>query len=141
MAGKTFQEIYCWQQVVGDLKIFLASTEKGGKKIWLSLQKIENPLDFFTQRLPEKKVILDRRANLPLIRAVSLCLENRRIKSFPLLDSFFTPFQTRVYNTISQIPFGKTRQYGEVALMAGSPGGARAVGQAMKRNPFPIIFP
>jgi O6-methylguanine-DNA--protein-cysteine methyltransferase len=141
MAGKTFQEIYCWQLIFGDLKIFFASTDKGGRKIWLSLKEAKNPLDFFVQRLPNKKVIMDERANAPLIKTVRAFMENKLIKTFPLFDAVFTPFQTLVYNAISQIPFGETRQYGEVALMAGTPGGARAVGQAMKRNPFPIIFP
>ena len=31
--------------------------------------------------------------------------------------------------------------YGDVAAMAGCPKGARAIGQAMHRNPLPLIFP
>ncbi|MBW1702611.1 MAG: MGMT family protein, partial [Deltaproteobacteria bacterium] len=31
--------------------------------------------------------------------------------------------------------------YREVALMVGNPKGARAVGQALGRNPLPLIFP
>lgn len=41
----------------------------------------------------------------------------------------------------ARIPFGETKTYGEVAKMMGSPGGARAVGQAMGKNPLPLIFP
>ena len=36
---------------------------------------------------------------------------------------------------------GETLSYGDVALAAGSPGAARAVGQALGRNPFPIVIP
>ena len=39
------------------------------------------------------------------------------------------------------IPRGATRTYGEVAAELGDPGAARAVGQALGRNPFPIIVP
>jgi O-6-methylguanine DNA methyltransferase len=42
---------------------------------------------------------------------------------------------------IARIPFGETRTYKEVAAMAEKPKGARAVGQAMGRNPLPLIFP
>ncbi|HET6288494.1 MAG TPA: methylated-DNA--[protein]-cysteine S-methyltransferase [Amycolatopsis sp.] len=50
-------------------------------------------------------------------------------------------FQHRVYEFIRTIPAGKTLTYGDVANILGVPGGAQAVGQAMGRNPFPIIVP
>ena len=40
---------------------------------------------------------------------------------------------------IASIPYGHTRTYGALASEAGS--AARAVGQACKTNPFPIIIP
>ncbi|HOD33979.1 MAG TPA: MGMT family protein, partial [Holophaga sp.] len=36
---------------------------------------------------------------------------------------------------------GETLTYGELAARAGSPRAARAVGQAMRRNPLPILVP
>ncbi len=50
-------------------------------------------------------------------------------------------FHHRVYEFIRSIPAGKTLTYGDVANILGMPGGAQAVGQAMGRNPFPIIVP
>ena len=52
-----------------------------------------------------------------------------------------TPFQQRVWAITRAIPRGKTRTYGEIAREAGSPGAARAVGQAMARNPWPMLVP
>lgn len=40
-----------------------------------------------------------------------------------------------------RIPRGATLTYGEVARRAGAPGAARAVGQAMRRNPTPLVVP
>jgi methylated-DNA-[protein]-cysteine S-methyltransferase len=40
-----------------------------------------------------------------------------------------------------RIPYGETASYGEVAIMAGSPGAARAVGTAMSRNPISLVIP
>lgn len=40
---------------------------------------------------------------------------------------------------IAAIPFGETMSYGALARVAGS--GARAIGQACRRNPFPIVVP
>ncbi|MEV6908731.1 methylated-DNA--[protein]-cysteine S-methyltransferase [Amycolatopsis sp. NPDC051071] len=50
-------------------------------------------------------------------------------------------FHHRVYEFIRSIPAGKTLTYGDIANSLGMPGGAQAVGQAMGRNPFPIIVP
>ncbi len=55
--------------------------------------------------------------------------------------SSLPPFQQRVFEVVRRIPAGETMSYGEVAAAAGSPGAARAVGQALGRNPFPIVIP
>lgn len=51
------------------------------------------------------------------------------------------PFDRRVYEVVRGIPPGDTLSYGEVAALAGAPGGARAVGQALGRNPFAVVVP
>ncbi len=59
-----------------------------------------------------------------------------------VLDMAAVPaFHRRVYEAARAIPSGDARAYGEIASRLGSPGAARAVGQAMRRNPFPIIVP
>ena len=50
-------------------------------------------------------------------------------------------FNRRVYELARTIPPGATMTYGEVARRLGSPGMARAVGQALGQNPFPIVVP
>jgi methylated-DNA-[protein]-cysteine S-methyltransferase len=52
-----------------------------------------------------------------------------------------TEFARRCWDAARTIPRGQTRTYAELAGMAGSPGAARAAGQAMKRNPLPVIVP
>lgn len=51
------------------------------------------------------------------------------------------PFHRRVYAAAQDILPGKTKTYGEIAKLLGEPGSARAVGQALGHNPFPIIVP
>jgi methylated-DNA-[protein]-cysteine S-methyltransferase len=51
------------------------------------------------------------------------------------------PFRRRVYEAARRIPAGKTLSYGEIAARIDAPGSARAVGQALGRNPFAIIVP
>ena len=50
-------------------------------------------------------------------------------------------FTGRVLAWVKDVPYGSTVTYGEVARAVGSPGGARAVGGAMGRNPLPIRIP
>jgi len=51
------------------------------------------------------------------------------------------PFHVEVYAKARLIPWGETRSYGELARSLGVPGAARAIGQAMGRNPVPIVVP
>ncbi len=44
-------------------------------------------------------------------------------------------FRERVYEITRQIPKGKVATYGQIALLAGIPGAARAVGMCMSTNP------
>jgi O-6-methylguanine DNA methyltransferase len=50
-------------------------------------------------------------------------------------------FAARVYQATREIPAGKTSTYGELARALGRGGSARAVGQALGRNPIPLIIP
>lgn len=52
-----------------------------------------------------------------------------------------TPFAKRVYRAVLKIPIGEVRSYKWVAGRAGRPCAARAVGQILKRNPYPLIIP
>lgn len=50
-------------------------------------------------------------------------------------------FYQRIYAAARKIPAGSVLTYGKLARRAGEPGAARAVGQAMGRNPFAIVVP
>ena len=58
------------------------------------------------------------------------------------LDLFrATHFQREVWEITRLIPYGETRSYAWVAEQVKKPGAARAVGQALGKNPLPIIVP
>jgi methylated-DNA-[protein]-cysteine S-methyltransferase len=50
-------------------------------------------------------------------------------------------FGRRVLGRTAAIPYGSVATYGEVAAAIGSPGGARAAGNALGANPMPIVVP
>ena len=57
------------------------------------------------------------------------------------LDLRGSPFYQRVWLALTQIPYGRTVSYGELAHTLGAPKAARAVGAACGANPVPIIAP
>ncbi|MCL2707090.1 MAG: MGMT family protein [Dehalococcoidia bacterium] len=50
-------------------------------------------------------------------------------------------FEQQVWSTCRSIPYGHTRSYGWLATQIGCPKAARAVGNALGKNPIPIIIP
>jgi methylated-DNA-[protein]-cysteine S-methyltransferase len=52
-----------------------------------------------------------------------------------------TDFEKKVWSCLKNIPFGETRTYKWIAEKIGSPLATRAVGQALSRNPIPIVLP
>lgn len=64
----------------------------------------------------------------------------RQIFCVPL-DFRGTTFQKQVWLQLSNIPYGTTTNYGEIAKSINNPKASRAVGLANGKNPIPIIIP
>ena len=78
-----------------------------------------------------------------LYRDISRYLDGEKVdflKYAPDLSDL-TDFEKAVLNEVRKIPYGKTITYSELAERIGSSGGARAVGQALSKNPSPIVIP
>jgi methylated-DNA-[protein]-cysteine S-methyltransferase len=98
-------------------------------------------------RLARRFPGLDRAAPPPAIAAAA-----RRIAAFlaggdddfadlPLDMAGTGAFERGVYREARAIPAGSTSTYGAIAASLGDPLQARAVGQALGRNPWPIVVP
>ncbi len=59
----------------------------------------------------------------------------------PVDLSGITPFQRRVLEETRRVPRGSVSTYAEIARRIGNPKAVRAVGQALRRNPIPIVVP
>lgn len=53
----------------------------------------------------------------------------------------WTDFQVQVYQSLTMIPHGETRTYSWLASRVGNIQACRAVGQALRKNPLPILIP
>ena len=65
---------------------------------------------------------------------------SRKVFSLPLALTG-TPFQRKVWQQLTQIPYGEVRSYGQIAQAVGNPKACRAVGAANHCNPIPILVP
>lgn len=64
----------------------------------------------------------------------------RKAFNFPIAPKG-TEFQKKVWSALSEIPYGKTKTYGEIAAYIGNPKAARAVGNACNKNQLLIAVP
>ncbi len=82
------------------------------------------------------------RALAPAMAQLREYFTGRRLRfDLPVDLSALTLFQRKVLAVIQKIPAGQTWTYGQVAIKMGRPNSARPVGQALARNPLPIIIP
>ena len=65
---------------------------------------------------------------------------NRKTFDLPLAPKG-TKFQKQVWQALSDIPYGQTRTYKEIAVALGNPKAVRAVGMANNRNPLIVVVP
>lgn len=88
-------------------------------------------------------IVMERCDTSLLLAAQNQVLEyfDGQRKEFDLPLMFHgTPFQNKVWRTMEQIPYGSTCSYGQIAKEIGTKG-TQAVGNAVGRNPIPIIVP
>ncbi|MCX7636163.1 MAG: MGMT family protein, partial [Syntrophales bacterium] len=79
----------------------------------------------------------------PVLAAITAAAEGRggQVSLDIISLAACPPFHRRVLALCATIPRGRTTSYGLMAEGLGCTGGSRAVGQALARNPFPLIIP
>ncbi len=77
----------------------------------------------------------------PVLTVLKAYLDGRAPRPIAPLAIEGTEFQQAVWRELSSIPPGQTLTYGELAERLGKPGAARAVGQALRKNPLPLMWP
>ncbi|MBF5060010.1 methylated-DNA--[protein]-cysteine S-methyltransferase [Candidatus Neptunochlamydia vexilliferae] len=72
---------------------------------------------------------------------ISAYLNREKGPELPLDFSSLTPFTIKGLQAIRSVPIGEVASYGEIAALAGSAKGARAIGNVCNKNPFPLVIP
>ncbi len=99
-----------------------------------------------SSRIPDAEEIPEARPSGPIADAVAriqahLAGELDDLRWILLTTNGIPEFHRAVYAVTRAIDPGHTLSYGQVADRIGAPGAAQAVGQALGRNPIPLIIP
>lgn len=120
-------------------RVFLARTTKGLCRV--------------TFRKSEDEILsdLEKRSLLPEMAPERVEKERKELEEYfegkrtsfdvPIDIRWGTPFQKKVLEAASRIPFGACECYGDIAKSVGRPQAQRAVGNALGKNPVPIVIP
>jgi len=98
---------------------------------------------FFPNKGPEIKREISWTFASLFSRMLNLYLQGEKIdfSSIPVDISKATDFQRLVWEKVLLIPYGTTITYKQLAERIKKPSAARAVGQALAKNPLPIVIP
>lgn len=120
-------------------KLFVARTDKGLCRV--SFREREDDLLHELECCGSIPELDSQRVDI-VRRQLDEYFEGKRKRfRLPLDPVFVSDFQRRVLESASNIPFGETWSYGDVAADIGNPRASRAVGNALGRNPIAIVIP
>ena len=120
--------------------IWLASTSSG--ICWISLREGRGAIERgLTCRIPGCTLREDPGAFGEAIRQMEEYFRGERHHFSLAMAPMGTEFQLRVWKALQEVPYGQTQSYREIAVRVGRPQAARAVGQAVGKNPLPILIP
>jgi methylated-DNA-[protein]-cysteine S-methyltransferase len=120
-------------------KILIVGSKEGLQKISIHISR-QSALGSIAQQFPGSIESPGVFGDLP--KSLEQYARGRQIIFNDKLDlSNTTPFRRAVWEATCAIQYGETRSYEWIAQRVGKPGAARAVGQALKCNPLPIVVP
>ena len=119
--------------------LFLASTARGLVRLAYEGERdpVEDLAARISPRIVEAPEFLD-----PIRRELDEYFAGRRVHFDAPLDwTLIGGFSRRILDATAAVPYGSTASYRDVATSAGNPAAVRAAGNALARNPLPIVIP
>lgn len=131
--------------MIRDIKgVGMMYLEFGALKIWLTADDIGiTRIDFVEEAMDQPELSFLQKQHLEQAKKELTAYFNGELFTFtvPLHLTIGTTFQRKVWHALQTIPYGEIRNYQDIAILADSPKAQRAVGQANRNNPIPIIIP
>lgn len=121
--------------------IVIVTTDNGVCDIsYLDNSAVDNVL----RRVESRGILASEKQGFvqPVIDQLAEYFDHKRIQFFLPIDLFgVTPFTRSVLEVTNHVPSGRVVTYGQIAECIGQPKASRAVGNALGRNPIPIVVP
>jgi len=123
-------------------RVFLAATERGvcALKFLRGGSTGRQEAEALRRSWKGARVVPDRKGTLPVAQRIFAPPREAGVPP-PAVVLKGTAFQVTVWKALLRIPAGYVLSYEDVALLAGFPRSARAVGGAVARNPVSILVP
>lgn len=135
------KNIYYWEFEYNKLKVQVASSDIGAVRVKIGFIIKRDFLSELKALAPRAEFFRDFKRNEGLTDVMQAYLKGDNPAMNLPWDIKATSFTYNVWKSACSIPYGETRYYKDIASMVGKPKGARAVGQALKRNPLLILIP
>lgn len=136
-----FKEILYYSKLNTEIigEIIIVKSDMGLKRIEIiedSFEKFKNDCDLKGITLVESiKECSD------VAEQINEYFNGKRSQFHLKIDLSGTEFRKRVWEELLKIPYGESRSYSDIAKAIGKDKAVRAIGQANKSNPIPIIIP
>lgn len=121
--------------------LLLAATSKGLVRVAYQSEDHDRVLGTLVSRISPRILWAPKRLDTAAREIEEYFAGRRTVFDLPVDLSLSHGFRQLVQQQLAQIGYGKTRSYGQVAAMVGSPKAVRAVGTACATNPVPIVVP
>ena len=106
-----------------------------------SFEENELKINKYLKRARFMSKITRAKIDHPLKEELKAYFKKQLTNFTPPKKMYGTDFQRDVWQALLKIPFGQTMTYKEVAEKIGRPKAVRAVGGALNKNPFSIVYP
>jgi AraC family transcriptional regulator of adaptative response/methylated-DNA-[protein]-cysteine methyltransferase len=117
----------------------LGTTERGICHLGFVQTSEGDALDELTSHWSRASIVEDHAATAPLVESIFQLGKPPERPLHILLRG--TNFQIKIWEALLRIPPGSVATYAEVAREIGEPHAVRAVGNAVGRNPIPVLIP
>ena len=123
-------------------RLLLAATPRGLVRLaYLDQSDEESVLEHLASHVSPRVLSTPKPLDVPRRELEQYFAGTRRQFDAPLDWQLVRGFGKRVLEATARVPFGSVTTYKQMATEAGSPGAARAAGNALGANPIPIIVP
>lgn len=121
--------------------LLLAATERGLVRVAYDVEDHDKVLETLSHKISPRILHAPRRLETAAREIDEYFAGARHGFDLPLDFSLSSGFRRLVQRHLSEIAYGSTESYQEVAVVVGSPRAVRAVGSACATNPLPVVVP